>query len=884
MASVLMPIQVKTADKVTYLVITAPGCEQAVSGLVKHRQNQGELVKVVKVTDIVPATNGTPAYKLIWNYLNGNHKQMGLVHVLLVGDPKDIPLAKLYPRDNIDQPESIEITGPLYSDFYYQVLDVDWDKDKDGRLGEPNDDAIVPIPSISVGRIPFSDPAIVEKNCASIIGYDSSPYRRSILQAASMYLYDREGGDPYSYFTDGSDMMEVIWNDVLHGKGFNRTTMYESEGLRPKNKPLPKYDKSLDSTNLMQYLSTTDFGMVNILAHGQSDRVNRKVWYRDEDGNGFPNGNEIKTPDLLTAEQVFGKTIRSSIVIATACSTANIAGGGASLGTAMLKQGSAAYIGATAINFFTQAWDKPDDGGNQTITYNLTKHYCDGESLGWSLARTTKEFYQAYSRDPGWAERWAQNVYSFILLGDPAMRLDPLEPKSVMPMSFNPPSLKISAGDKDETTLSFGIQSSRNPLTLSFVADEGISIIFKPPNPYPNETVTVTVSISRDMRPRKTSIEIICDSKSHIGKATIGLEVLAVKTGFTKIMFVPEYVYVQPNQEFWVDIMIKPSSPVMSMSGIITYNPALLQLVDKRLGAFSTFDYICPEWQVRDNPDKKQITFSFFRNSTKLGATSTDIAFSLCFKGKKESISDIIGLSFDVKSPDQKSHILEDVPSSRVKVHPQGLYLKVSSKPTSGNEKQVTLSGTFSPNQILTVNDQLVELASEGKFSMTQNLDRFKNEFVFKVDNVYMDVSGKIETERTLLFRKLVFWPSRKEMAFRIGSKTCWNNGSCDKLLLEPQIVSGSTMVPWRYISEQLGFTVGYEAATKKITAKKNGTTVIMTVGQKAAFINGNPVTMTVAPMVKNGTTLVPLRFVSESINAKVDWLKQYQTATVFYP
>ncbi|NTU60834.1 MAG: hypothetical protein HGA95_00640 [Caldiserica bacterium] len=885
-----MPTQTQSQERITYLIITAPGCESSVSELVKHRQNQGENIKLVKSRDIITNSNGsTPGYKQLWNYLSLNQKPMEFTHVLLVGDVNDIPMPKLYPEDNIDQPSYSPVHyGPLYSDFYYQVLGIDWDKDKDGRLGEPSDDGIIPIPTVSVGRIPFSEPATIKKICDRIVGYDNSSFRRSILQAASVYLYDREENDPTNIFTDGSDMMEVIWADILQKSGFTRKTMYEAEGFRPKNKPRPRSDKDLNSTNLLQMVSEMEFGIVNILAHGEPDKVNRKVWESDSNGNGYPDGAEIKRPDLLTAEQVFGKTIRSSVVVSTACSSASIVGGAASLGSTMLRQGAGAYIGATAINYFIPGWSEPDDGGNQTITYNLMKHYCQGESLGWSLATTMKEFYSAYAGTHTWAKRWAQNVYSYILLGDPLMRLDPLEPKTVMPMSFNPTSISIQAGKDGQTILSFGISSSKDELSLDYKADSRFKVTFlniQPPL-FSNRDIPILVSAPGNMPVGEYVIEVSCDSRSHYGKATFGVRVTAPPSVQTQVLLTPEYVYAKPGQEFWIDLIVKPSMPVMSISGILQYDPALLELVDKRLGDFATFDYLCPQWQVVDNKQTRQITFSFFRNNEKIGATSTDVAFSFCFKGKKESISNLDGLSFDIKTPEKKSHIIPDMPSSRIKIHSQGLYLTVSSKSNPSNDRQVTLTGTAPLNQLLTINDKVITLTSDGKYSVQLDLTRFRNDIVMKVSNLGgYDGSTPIPVDRTLFFRKTVIWPSRKELAFRIGSKNVWNNGQCGKNLnIEPQVIGGSTMVPWRYISQELGFTVTYDEKTRKIKAVKNGTKIEMTIGQKLALVNGKEMIMSVPPNLKNGTTLVPLRFISDSIGALTGWLPQAKVATVFFP
>lgn len=894
LATSAIPLPIMSTERISYIVIVAPGCETSVSELVKHRQNQGENVKVIKSRDILENSgNTTPGYKTIWNYLNSNQKPMGFTNTLLVGDVYDIPMPKLYPEDNIDQPSLNPIGneihyGPMYSDFYYQVLGIDWDKDNDGRLGEPSDDGIVPIPTISVGRIPFSEPIVVKKICDKIISYDNSSLRKSVLQAASIYLYDKEDNDPTNVFTDGADMMEVIWNDILQKKGFgNRKTLYEAEGFRPKGSPKPRFDKELNSSNLLGMLTDFEFGLVSILAHGETDKVNRKIWYSDENGNGYPDGAEIKRPDLLTAEQVFGKQIKASVVVSTACSSANIVGGAASLGSTMLRQGAAAYIGATAINYFIPGWKRPDEGGNQTITYNLTKHYCEGETLGWSLARTMKEFYTTFSGTKAWSKRWTQNVYSYILLGDPLMRLDPLEKKSVMPMSFKPSTITFQAGDKGQTTLVFGIANSKDEIILETIADPRFSVTFFNQYPlYSSQQVLIQVSAPKTMQVGRYQVEISCNSRTYFGKASFSVEITEPVSGFTELKLSPEYVYAKPNQEFWVDLIVKPTQPIMSISGILQYDPSLIELVDKRLGDFSTFDYSCPQWQVVDNKQTKQITFSFFRNNEKLGATSPDVAFSFCFKGKKESISDLVGISFDVKSPEKKNHIIPNGTASRIKIHPQGLHLSVSSKPNPANDRQVTLSGTAPLDQLLTIDGiGVIRLNSDGKFSVPIDLRRFKNDIVFKVSNLGSYGGVQAPIDRILLFRKTVFWPSRKELAFKIGSKIVWKNGQCaNGLTVEPQVMKGSTMVPWRYISEEFGFKVDYNNTTKKITAKRNGTTIEMVIEQKQAYVNGVPKMMSVPPTAKSGTTLVPLRFVSESIGAETGWISSANVATVFFP
>jgi hypothetical protein len=54
-----------------------------------------------------------------------------------------------------------------------------------------------------------------------------------------------------------------------------------------------------------------------------------------------------------------------------------------------------------------------------------------------------------------------------------------------------------------------------------------------------------------------------------------------------------------------------------------------------------------------------------------------------------------------------------------------------------------------------------------------------------------------------------------------------------------------------------------------------------LTLGQKTALINKQAKTLTAAAAVKNGSTMVPLRFVSEALAATVNWDSTARTITI---
>jgi hypothetical protein len=91
----------------------------------------------------------------------------------------------------------------------------------------------------------------------------------------------------------------------------------------------------------------------------------------------------------------------------------------------------------------------------------------------------------------------------------------------------------------------------------------------------------------------------------------------------------------------------------------------------------------------------------------------------------------------------------------------------------------------------------------------------------------------------------------------------------------------GSVLVPLRGVFERLGAQVAYDGATKTILAVKGQTSVSLTLGSNTAVVNGNMRTLTRPAQAINGTTLVPLRFVSEALGADVGWRGASRTVVI---
>ncbi|RKD32245.1 leucine-rich repeat domain-containing protein [Thermohalobacter berrensis] len=108
-------------------------------------------------------------------------------------------------------------------------------------------------------------------------------------------------------------------------------------------------------------------------------------------------------------------------------------------------------------------------------------------------------------------------------------------------------------------------------------------------------------------------------------------------------------------------------------------------------------------------------------------------------------------------------------------------------------------------------------------------------------------------------------------------------NGELIEFDVQPTMVNGRVLVPIRAIFEKLGLEVGWDAKTQTAIGTKDGITIKLPIGKKIAIRNGQPIELDTPAMVVNGRTLVPVRFIAESLGADVSWDSSTWTAIIEY-
>jgi len=124
-----------------------------------------------------------------------------------------------------------------------------------------------------------------------------------------------------------------------------------------------------------------------------------------------------------------------------------------------------------------------------------------------------------------------------------------------------------------------------------------------------------------------------------------------------------------------------------------------------------------------------------------------------------------------------------------------------------------------------------------------------------------------------------------------IGNPSMVVNGaqrSIDAQGTKPVIVEGRTLVPIRAVIEAFAGSVAWDATTRKVTVSLAGKSLDLWIGKSLASLNGSSVAIDstnprVLPVIMGGRTMLPLRFVTESLGIDVQYEATAKMITLTY-
>lgn len=120
--------------------------------------------------------------------------------------------------------------------------------------------------------------------------------------------------------------------------------------------------------------------------------------------------------------------------------------------------------------------------------------------------------------------------------------------------------------------------------------------------------------------------------------------------------------------------------------------------------------------------------------------------------------------------------------------------------------------------------------------------------------------------------------------ALVIGEKTASVFGEVKENDVEPVIANDRTMLPARFVAENLGAEVEWNAEERKVTVKNETTTIELVIDAATAKVNGEEVALDSPAFIENNRTYTPVRFIVENLGYTVEWNPSLTMVTIKAP
>ena len=190
--------------------------------------------------------------------------------------------------------------------------------------------------------------------------------------------------------------------------------------------------------------------------------------------------------------------------------------------------------------------------------------------------------------------------------------------------------------------------------------------------------------------------------------------------------------------------------------------------------------------------------------------------------------------------------------------------------------QQVEVIGKTEAGATLTVAGSRVPVASDGSFNI---MYMFPKEGLNVIDVVATDTAGN-----TTKAGIPVTYVARTLIRLQVGNRTAMINDATKTLQVAPINTKGVVTVPLRFIGEAFGATVEWEPVFRVVRIQLDTTVIYLQIGSNYASVNGKKVALQGPASIVSGTTMVPIRFISEAFNAQVVWNAPTQGIDITYP
>ncbi len=101
------------------------------------------------------------------------------------------------------------------------------------------------------------------------------------------------------------------------------------------------------------------------------------------------------------------------------------------------------------------------------------------------------------------------------------------------------------------------------------------------------------------------------------------------------------------------------------------------------------------------------------------------------------------------------------------------------------------------------------------------------------------------------------------------------------KFDIPPVVANNTTFVEFKGLFTALNYTIAYDSKTKTITSVSGTSSIKINLTTGQATVDGKAAAQQIQPLVQNGRTLIPLRFVGEATGKLVDWNQAEKTIKI---
>jgi hypothetical protein len=198
---------------------------------------------------------------------------------------------------------------------------------------------------------------------------------------------------------------------------------------------------------------------------------------------------------------------------------------------------------------------------------------------------------------------------------------------------------------------------------------------------------------------------------------------------------------------------------------------------------------------------------------------------------------------------------------------------------TTFTKNPVTITGKTEPSAKVTVNGNEAKVGEDGSFQFEVSLVNVGPSTIYFEAT---DPLGNVTKKELHLWRGYT-------INLQIGQTSATVNGVTKIVPLAPFIQKGRTLVPFRFIGEELRAIITFQSdpktkLVKTVSYELDGTKILLTIGRTVALVSGVEVKLEVPAQIIKGSTVVPLRFVTEGLGCRLNWDPSTQNITIWYP